>query len=415
MNKKNKSLIPLIWVVFTDSLGWGIAFSVFAALFFNEHSDFLPASISDSSRYMLYEFTLAIYSVFMFLFAPVLGGIADHYGRKPGLIISLIGLTAGFLLSTLGCYYGLFSLLIVGRVISGITAGSLSIAQAAVVDISTPETKSFNLSIVMLANCLGFSLGPVLGGIFIQMNAAPIGTMTFVIASLMSAAGLLGIYFFFDETYAVNNAAKKLNLWKDFANIKIAFCKPILNGYLASLLFSMLAFGLFYSNIPVFLSREFAANSSVTGMILSTGAVVFSAALMFSGKYVYGFFDKKRIVLITLIIQILAYLALSFCVHELVLNIAYFMLISAFTGVMYIGLLTLISDVTESNWQGRVMGVVASLSSVTWGGGPLLAGWLNQYGKNTVFLCCILLVTIGLLILRYSQQAQKTEAILDVE
>src|SRR3990167_467431 len=123
MVHNKKSIISLVWIVFTDSLGWGIAFSVFAALFFNPHSQFLPSIISNNARYMIYELVLAIYSVFMFFFAPIIGGISDHYGRKPGLKISMLGLTLGFILSSCGCYYGRLWILIIGRIISGMTAG----------------------------------------------------------------------------------------------------------------------------------------------------------------------------------------------------------------------------------------------------------------------------------------------------
>ena len=302
MNAKKISLGSLIWVVFVDSMGWGIAFSVFAALFLTGKSTILPDTISDASRYMIYESLLAIYSVFMFFFAPVLGGVADRYGRKPGLKISMIGLTFGFLLGTMGCYWGALWLLVAGRIISGITAGSLSIAQAAAVDISTEKNKSFNLSVLMLANCLGFSLGPVLGDLLLNINFAPIGTMTFLIGAAMSTIGFFGIKFFFEETYTPVKTGEKLNrlnLIKDFANIKIAFSKPIVANYLMSLLFSMVAFGLFFSDIPIFIARQFYEYHAMTGTILSTEAIVFSITLMFGGKYLFAFYDKTRIIYIT--------------------------------------------------------------------------------------------------------------------
>ncbi|MBI2786357.1 MAG: hypothetical protein HYX60_08670 [Legionella longbeachae] len=68
--------------------------------------------------------------------------------------------------------------------------------------------------------------------------------------------------------------------------------------------------------------------------------------------------------------------------------------------MMYIALLTLISDTTESNWQGRVMGVVAALSSITWGIGPLLTGGLNFYGVGIAFLFCTALLIISIFSLR---------------
>ena len=106
--KNYRSIAALLWVVFTDSLGWGIAFSVFAPLILSEHSPLLSASVQHASRATLYEFLLAIYSLFMFFFAPVIGGISDRFGRKPALQISMIGLTIGFLLCAAGCLWESF-------------------------------------------------------------------------------------------------------------------------------------------------------------------------------------------------------------------------------------------------------------------------------------------------------------------
>lgn len=399
MNSKKISLWSLIWVVFVDSMGWGIAFSVFAALFLTNQTSLLPDTVPHSFRYMIYESLLAIYSVFMFFFAPVLGGVADRYGRKPGLKISMIGLTFGFLLGALGCYWGAIWLLVVGRIISGATAGSLSIAQAAAVDISTEENKAFNLSVLMLANCLGFSLGPVLGDVLLNIHYAPIGTTTFLIGAIMSAIGFLGIKFFFQESYVPVKQSEKLDVLKDFANIKVAFLKPILSNYLVSLLFSMVAFGLFFSNIPVFITRQFYEHNALTGTILSTGAIVFSLTLMFGGKYLFRNFEKTNIIYAMQLIQVIIYGLLACCISSFIVNVTLFTLISAATGLMYIAILTLISDVTDSNWQGRVMGVVAALSSVTWGLGPLLTGALNKYDVSLAFIVCALFVMVALIAL----------------
>lgn len=245
-DSKFKGLITLNWVVFTDSLGWGIAFSVFAALFFNKQLNILPASYSDSARYILYEFLLSIYSFLMFFFAPFLGGIADRFGRKPGLKVSMAGLTIGFILCALGCYYSMFWFLVVGRIISGMTAGSVSIAQAATVDLSTPQNKSFYLSVLMLCNTLGFSLGPILGSLFTPIHIAPVGTVTFLAGAAMSLIALLGVIVFFKETYTPKQK-DKTHILRDFLNIKVALGMRGLNVYLLGMLFAMTAFVAFFS------------------------------------------------------------------------------------------------------------------------------------------------------------------------
>ena len=406
MNKRYRAGVSsLLWVVFTDSLGWGLAFSIFATLFFNKHSTFLPLTVTDTTRHMLYEALLAIYSVFMFVFSPIIGAISDRYGRKIGLKISMLGLTSGFFLSALSCYYSILWLLIVSRIISGMTAGSLSVAQAAIVDISTPQTKAFNLSTLVLANCLGFSLGPVLGGIFVSDNIAIMGATTFLLGATLSTLGYMGLVLFFDETYSPPIQDKKINILTDFLNIKAAFSKPVLSHYLFAFALSMIAYGLLFSNIPVYLHRYFDLDSTKTGFILTVLAIVLSASLIFGGKYILSYFEKIQAILVAQGIQFTVYLILSISLSSLLFNCILFGLISFFVGVMYIGLLTLISDATSKEWQGRIMGVIASLSSLTWGIGPLLSGGLSSVSISTAFLCCAALIFGGMLSLHFSRAA----------
>lgn len=397
MRNKIYSLISLIWVVAIDSIGWGIAFFVFSAMFLNHHTGILDKSIPNTTRYILYESLLAIYSLLMFFFAPVLGGLADKYGRKLGLKISMIGLTCGFIFCAFGSFYGSLILLFLGRVVSGITAGSLSIAQAAAIDISEPKSKSFYLSILMLANSLGFSLGPLLGGLLEKITIAPVGTVTFTVGTILSLIGFFAISIFFKENYTPDPNAKKTHLINDFLNIKVAFCKPVLNIYLVSILFSMTAFGLFFSNIPIFLARNFSANNSLTSIILSAEAIIFSAALILSGKWLIQKFNKVKVVLYAQIVQFLAYMGFFLVIKSLPLDILLFSIISAFVGIMYIGLLTLVSDATDKNWQGRVMGVVAALASITWGVGPLLSGGMNHFSPEMPYLLSGIFMVIAFL------------------
>lgn len=404
--KNNRSLIALLWVVFTDSLGWGLAFSVFVSLFFSHKSPFLPLDTLDSTRHLVYEALLGLYSFFMFFFAPIIGGLSDRYGRKPALNISMLGLTIGFISSALGCFFSNLLFLIFGRIISGMTAGSLSVAQAAVVDMSTPETKSFYLSAVVLANCLGFSCGPVLGRFFLETSFAPVGTVTFLIGGAMSLAGFFLISMFFKETHTVTNTTNKLNVLTDFANIKIAFCKPALNKHLVSFSCSMLAYTLFFSNLPIFLHRLISASSVTTGYILSFLVICLSLSTLVGGKYLFERLDKVKLVRSMQFTQLLVFLLIPISSQSLGLYVIFFATVSICFGLIYIGLLTVISDVTASDWQGRVMGVVASVSSLTWGIGSLLSGWLDQFSVSSALFCCAALITVSLIVLNLNAREE---------
>lgn len=405
--KTKLNLVILLWIVLTDSLGWGIAFSVFGAIFIDSHSAFLFGALTNH-RYMIYEFMLGIYSVFMFICAPMIGGIADRYGRKPALNISMLGLTLGFLLSVLGCYSRSLSLLIIGRSISGMTAGSLSVAQAAVVDMSTPVSKAFNLSLVMFANCLGFSLGPILGGFFVAHSWGPTGVSTFLVGALMSGLGYLSILFLFNDTYrpTKNNSN---DLFEDFSYFKMAMTKLAIKNYLWCFIFSMIAYCLIFSTIPVFLFRQFGSNNTFIGLVLSFMVALVSMTMIFGGKYLLSVYDNAKIVRFAQSGQIILYSTLACCLTSLALNCILLTVIAVTVALMYLGLITIISNNTEDDWQGRIMGVVASLFSLAWGVGPFLAGLLSQYAKGAPFICATLLVILAL----FSLKPQKSGRVVN--
>ena len=96
------------------------------------------------------------------LFAPILGRLSDRFGRKPVLVSSLLGTAAGSLLMGLA---GSLWLLFAGRLLDGISGSSISVAQAAVVDVAPPDQRARLLGLLSAAFGVGFVAGPALGGL----------------------------------------------------------------------------------------------------------------------------------------------------------------------------------------------------------------------------------------------------------
>src|SRR5690606_32576409 len=105
------------------------------------------------------------YAVMQFIFAPILGGLSDRYGRRPILLISLLGLGIDYLFLAFAPTIGW---LFAGRLIAGVAGASFTTASAYIADISTNENRSQNFGLVGAAFGLGFIIGPVIGGIFSQ-------------------------------------------------------------------------------------------------------------------------------------------------------------------------------------------------------------------------------------------------------
>ena len=107
--------------------------------------------------------TLAALGAFMqFLFAPLLGSLSDQFGRRPVILVSLLGSALDSLLLAFAPSLAWFY---VGRVVAGNTSANFSAATAYIADVSPPEKRAANFGLIGAAFGLGFILGPVLGGL----------------------------------------------------------------------------------------------------------------------------------------------------------------------------------------------------------------------------------------------------------
>ncbi len=132
-----------------------------------------------------------------FIFSPILGALSDRYGRRPVVLISNVGLGLDYSLMALAPGVGL---LFVGRLISGITAASISTAQAYIADVSPPEKRAANFGLMSVAFGLGFILGPAVGGLLGQINPR----LPFWVAAGLSLTNALYGYFILPESLAID-------------------------------------------------------------------------------------------------------------------------------------------------------------------------------------------------------------------
>ena len=148
--------IPFILItVLLDTLGVGLIIPVGPRLV----ASFLGDNLESAAHWFGLLFSL--YSLMQFVFAPVLGGLSDRFGRRSVILMSLLGAAASYLLSGLApALWWLF----VGRTVAGITGASFSAANAYIADITPPDKRAASFGAVGAVFGLGFILGPALGG-----------------------------------------------------------------------------------------------------------------------------------------------------------------------------------------------------------------------------------------------------------
>lgn len=165
-----------------DSVGFGIIMPVLPDLIM----DVTGESLAASARYG--GWLMFVYALMQFFFAPVLGNLSDAYGRRPILLISMVVLAINYIL--MGFAQSLV-LLVLGRLISGIGASTMSTCNAYIADVTTPEERAKYFGLMGAAFGMGFIIGPVVGGFLGEYGARVPFFATAVLLSINFIFGLI--------------------------------------------------------------------------------------------------------------------------------------------------------------------------------------------------------------------------------
>ena len=405
MPKSRSPLVIIFITIFIDLVGFGIVIPV------------LPLY---AERYGASEATigilLAIYSAMQFVFAPILGKLSDRVGRRPVLLVSLIGTSIGFLIMGLApkmpaglALLGLAPTLVwlfIARIIDGISGGNISTAQAYIADVTSPEERSRGMGLIGAAFGLGFIFGPAIGGLMSQISPeAP-----FFFASLMAAGNATALYFLLPESLSHEHRAearRRISMSEIFEQGGGWHLKAIMASYF----FATISFAMLTATYALFANHRFNFDATHTGYMFTyvgvLGAIIQGGLL---GRLVKRFGEKALSVSGTAIFAV--------SVLTLPMTSTLLTLLISSTGIavgnslMTPSLNGLASKSVSAAWQGRMLGVMASAASLARIIGPMLGGWLlsrdpndsSHYGRSPYWTSAlIMLVALGIAITIHTQ------------
>lgn len=336
--------------VMIDSMGIGLMLPVMPDLIREVNG-------GDLSQAALWGGVLATtFAVMQFLFGPVLGGLSDRFGRRPVLLLSLAVMAADYVVMALA---GSIWLLLLGRIIGGITAATHATASAFMADISTPQERSKNFGLIGAGFGIGFLIGPTMGGLLAEYGTrAP-----FWAAAALAAANCMLGWLVLKETLRPENARtfslRRANPFGALKHLgKLPGARPLLVVYF---LYSV-AFAVYPSVWSYFGQERFGWQPSVIGLSLALfgGAmVIVQGGLIRLALHKMG---ERGTVIAGHLFAIGTYIAIA-VIPSGVFTLA-LTPVAAIAGVIPPALTGIMSRQVPDNAQGELQGVLTSASAL---------------------------------------------------
>lgn len=392
MNRK--PLIVIFLTVLVDLIGFGIVIPLNPYLAREFGADPFQVGL-----------LMAIYSLMQFLFNPFWGQLSDKYGRRPIILISLLGASlAHFWFAMSTDYWELFA----SRTLAGLFGANISTAMAYVADVTPPKERSKGMGLIGAAFGLGFVLGPFIGGIFGNLgeklgDAPPFGpSFAAVVAALICFGNFLFAIKVLRESRVV---AKEQGQTADFKQKRPRFQllmrqlqRPVVGRLMVIYFLSSFAMAHMEASLFLFVQDEFRWNLPQASfgfayvglvMVFTQGYLIRKTLPKLGERFlmVVGFFLSA---------VGLAGIGISYDVWVLAVFVT---LLGVGIGLANPAVTGSISLLTPAQEQGGTLGVNQSLSALGRIIGPVIGGWLyRDYGYSSPFFAAGFLASIGLMI-----------------
>lgn len=311
------------------------------------------------------------YAIMQFICAPIMGNLSDKYGRRPVLLLSLLGFGIDYLFLA---FAPTIMWLFVGRIIAGFTGASITTASAYIADVSTPENRAKNFGLLGAAFGLGFIIGPLMGGLLVQYGVR----VPFLVAAGCTFLNTLYGFFVLPESLPKEN--RRSFEWRranPLGSLLQLWRYPSVGGLIGSLILVYLAAHAVQSTWTYTNIERFHWSERMIGYSLGLFGVLIMVVQGGLIRVINPWLGNKRSVYFGLALYALGLLLFSFASQTWMMFL--FMIPYCLGGIAGPALQAIIAGHVPKNEQGELQGALTSMMSITSIIGPLLMTNLFAY------------------------------------
>ncbi len=308
------------------------------------------------------------YSVAQLFMAPLWGRLSDRYGRKPIILLGLLGSGVAYLVFA---WSRSLTWLFASRILAGVGGSTVPVAEAYIADVTPPERRAGNMGLIGAAFGLGFIIGPATGGVMAGVSFEAPG---YVAAALCFANALLA-WLLLPETLppALRSGSRRPSFRYTLQGLGQAFRSPALRQVLVLYFLFTVAFAVIQPTLSLFGASRFGLDDRSVGYLFAFLGLI--SAIVQGGlvRALVPRFGEVRLVRYSGIPFVAGLILLGLSPSIPVLLLAIALLAIGYGGALP-PVLGLVSRVSPPELQGGILGVGQSVGSMARIVGPALAG-----------------------------------------
>ncbi|HSW89315.1 MAG TPA: MFS transporter [Patescibacteria group bacterium] len=375
---KQRSLWIISLVAVVNALGYGII---------------IPLQYSYVARFGINTFLIGVlfsaFSLAQFISTPIIGRLSDRFGRKPMLVYSVLGTAVSFFLMAIAQSAPIVFL---ARILDGISGGNISVAQAVMSDLTTPQERAKWFGILGASFGFGFVFGPAIGGVLSNISlAAPF----YFAAAISLVCALLSAFVLKESLVKENIEHKAIAAMFNLRHLVDALFEPFIGLLLISSFIATFAFSIFILAFQKFTNDILLLSPSNISLLFVIFGVIGLIMQGFGVGKLVKKFGEIPLLIAGVIITTLSFVIMGFS-HTFHMFI-FASIVMAIGNSFLLPLLTaLLSKHARKEDQGGILGINQSYASLANIIGPLVGGALAVHSVSSSFFAAA-----GILVLMF--------------